>query len=376
MNYILEVMELNDGKVKIIAYYLPQYYPFKENNEWWGKGYTEWTSVGRAKPLFPGHYQPKVPADLGYYDLRVPEVAEQQVVLAKEAGVTGFCYWHYWFGNGKVLMDMPMNRLLATGKPDFPFCMSWANHPWEKKSYEPDHENKMLQPMNYLGREDDIAHFNYCLPAFKDPRYMRVDGCPMFQIFAPMDFSHVNEFIALWNKLIKDAGVAEKFYFVANLFDAQQHQTVRDLGFDAVVNNVGANGHVAPTFMQRVKGRLKRELHIQQHGPSVVDYEQIVAHCWYPGSDDLEDSIPSIIPNWDHTPRSGKAGSVYINATPDRFEKMADKVVKEVKKKNNKIIMLKSWNEWGEGNYMEPDLKFGHGFIDALRKAMKVNQEL
>lgn len=376
MNYILEVMELNDGKVKIIAYYLPQYYPFKENNEWWGKGYTEWTSVGRAKPLFPGHYQPKVPADLGYYDLRVPEVAEQQVVLAKEAGVTGFCYWHYWFGNGKVLMDMPMNRLLATGKPDFPFCMSWANHPWEKKSYEPDHENKMLQPMNYLGREDDIAHFNYCLPAFKDPRYMRVDGCPMFQIFAPMDFSHVNEFIALWNKLIKDAGVAEKFYFVANLFDAQQHQTVRDLGFDAVVNNVGANGHVAPTFIQRVKGRLKRELHIQQHGPSVVDYEQIVAHCWYPGSDDLEDSIPSIIPNWDHTPRSGKAGSVYINATPDRFEKMADKVVKEVKKKNNKIIMLKSWNEWGEGNYMEPDLKFGHGFIDALRKAMKVNQEL
>ena len=369
-------MELNDGKVKIIAYYLPQYYPFKENNEWWGKGFTEWTSVGRAKPLFPGHYQPKVPADLGYYDLRVPEVAEQQVVLAKEAGVTGFCYWHYWFGHGKVLMDMPINRLLATGKPDFPFCMAWANHPWEKKSYEPDHQNKMLQPMLYLGREDDIEHFNYCLPAFKDPRYMRVNGCPVFQIFDPVAFPHVDEFIKLWNQLINEAGVAEKFYFVANLFDAHQHEAMKAVGFDAVLNSVGSNGHVPPTIMQRVKGRLKRDLHIQPHGPSIIDYRQLVAHCWFPGSDDLEDSIPSIIPNWDHTPRSGKAGTVYVNATPERFEMMAQKVIAEVKKKDNKIIMLKSWNEWGEGNYMEPDLKFGHGFINALRKALEKNNEL
>jgi hypothetical protein len=366
-------MELNDGKIKIIAYYLPQYYPFKENEEWWGKGFTEWRNVGNAKPLFKGHYQPKVPADLGYYDLRVPEVAEQQVELAKKAGVTGFCYWHYWFGNGKVLMDMPVKRLLETGRPDFPFCLSWANHKWENKAYDLKHKNILLQPMLYVGREDDVAHFNYCLPAFKDSRYMRVNGCPMFQIFAPKDFTHVDEFIKLWNQLIKKAGVAEKFYFVANLFDTHQHDWAKSVGFDAVINNVGSHGIVPPTLMERIVFKIRRTFNIQPRGPHIVDYKNIVRHCWYPGEDDLEDSIPSIIPNWDHTPRSGKAGTVYVNATPENFEKMASKVIAEVSKKENKVIMLKSWNEWGEGNYMEPDLKFGHGFIDALRSALDNN---
>src|SRR5574344_1172668 len=144
-------MELNDGKIKVIAYYLPQYYPFKENDEWWGKGFTEWTNVGKAKPLFRGHYQLKVPADLGYYDLRVPEVAEAQAELAEEAGVAGFCYWHYWFGGGKTLMDMTIKRLLSTGKPDYPFCFAWANHSWYNKGAVLDKEKyKLLQEQSYL----------------------------------------------------------------------------------------------------------------------------------------------------------------------------------------------------------------------------------
>lgn len=125
----------NEKKAHVIAYYLPQYHPIPENDEWWGKGFTEWTNVAKAKPMFRGHYQPIVPADLGFYDLRVPEVREEQARLAQEAGIDAFCYWHYWFGNGKQLLERPLNEVVASGKPDFPFCIGWANHSWMKKSW-------------------------------------------------------------------------------------------------------------------------------------------------------------------------------------------------------------------------------------------------
>ena len=159
-------------KARVIAFYLPQYHPFKENDEWWGKGFTEWTNVGRAKPLFRGHYQPRVPADLGYYDLRMPEVREKQVNLAKEAGIEGFCYWHYWFGNGRRLMESVFDEVLISGKPDFPFCLGWANHSWFAKTWDKDgKKDKLLIEQQYLGIEDFKTHFGYALKAFKDPRY-------------------------------------------------------------------------------------------------------------------------------------------------------------------------------------------------------------
>lgn len=163
-------------KVKIIAYYLPQFHPCKQNNEWWGKGFTEWTNVAKAKPLFKGHYQPKIPSDLGFYDLRLPEVREEQVQLAREAGVYGFCYWHYWFGNGKRLLERPFEEVLESGKPDFPFCLGWANHSWYAKLWDKDtRKDKLLIEQKYLGKEDYVAHFMYALKAFKDKRYIK-DG--------------------------------------------------------------------------------------------------------------------------------------------------------------------------------------------------------
>lgn len=204
-------MELNDGKIKVIAYYLPQYYPFKENDEWWGKGFTEWTNVGKAKPLFRGHYQPKVPADLGYYDLRVPEVAEAQAELAKEAGLAGFCYWHYWFGNGRTLLEMPIQRVLNTGKPDFPFCFAWANHSWMNKTFGKGGNDKMLMEQLYPGEEDNEAHFYHCLEAFKDERYMRYNNCPIFLIFDSEGLPNAKEFINQWNFLIKKRALLKNF---------------------------------------------------------------------------------------------------------------------------------------------------------------------
>ena len=190
-------------KPRIIGLYLPQYHPIPENDEWWGKGFTEWTNVAQARPLFRGHYQPRIPADLGFYDLRVPEVREQQAELAREAGLEGFCYYHYWFGNGKQLLERPFNEVLASGKPDFPFCLCWANHDWTNKSWIKGNSMRMdstIAKMVY-SKEDHIAHFKALLPAFHDRRYMTVDGKPIFAVYAPHDIPDVEQFIETWQKL-------------------------------------------------------------------------------------------------------------------------------------------------------------------------------
>jgi hypothetical protein len=363
-------MELNDGKIKVIAYYLPQYYPFKENDEWWGKGFTEWTNVGKAKPLFRGHYQPKVPADLGYYDLRVPEVAEEQAELAREAGVIGFCYWHYWFGNGRTLLEMPIQRVLKTGKPDFPFCFSWANHSWLDKAFNSTGTDKMLMEQLYPGEKDNEEHFYHCLDAFKDKRYMRYNGCPVFLIFDAVGLPNAKEFINQWNYLIKNEGVAEKFYFIAYIFSESYYKDVKSNGFDCVTFVGDAVIKEKYDMYNRVVSLLKKRIDLSSLiGPTRYDYNKIIQNICVEGFL-REDVIPTVLPNWDHTPRSGRKGSVYVNATPKNFERLAERLFDYIKNKQNKIIMLKAWNEWGEGNYMEPDLKYGHGFMDALRQAL------
>jgi lipopolysaccharide biosynthesis protein len=169
------------NKTRLIAFYLPQFHPIPENDAWWGPGFTEWTNVGRAKPLFRNHYQPKVPRDLGYYDLRVEETRIKQAEMAKRAGIEGFCYWHYWFGNGKRLLERPFNEVLETGNPDFPFCLGWANHSWSSKIWSPTgSKNTPLIEQTYPGEDDIIAHFNANLEAFKDNRYIKINNKPVF----------------------------------------------------------------------------------------------------------------------------------------------------------------------------------------------------
>ena len=198
-------------KARVIAFYLPQFHPIKENDEWWGKGFTEWTNVGKAKPLFKGHYQPRVPADLGYYDLRMPEVREAQADMAREAGIEGFMYWHYWFGNGKQILERPFNEVLSSGKPDFPFCLGWANHSWTRRTWNSDaqkHKNLDLMIQEYPGDEDIVQHFDNVLPAFKDKRYIAVDGKPMFLIYDPEALPDAKHFINIWQNLAKKNGLS------------------------------------------------------------------------------------------------------------------------------------------------------------------------
>ena len=198
---------------RLIAFYLPQFYPTTENDQWWGKGFTEWTNVGRAKPLFHGHYQPKVPADLGYYDLRIEDIRIQQATLAKEAGIEGFCYWHYWFGNGKRLLDKVFREVIKSGNPDYPFCLCWANHSWYAKTWDPTKPPRLLMEQTYPGEEDYKAHFYEMLPAFKDNRYIKVNGKLLFGFFAPLDIPDLQIFKDTWNKLAIENGLKGFSFF-------------------------------------------------------------------------------------------------------------------------------------------------------------------
>lgn len=356
-------------KARVLAYYLPQYHPFAENDEWWGKGFTEWTNVARGRRLFPGHDQPHIPADLGFYDLRLPEVREQQAILAREAGIEAFCYYEYWFGHGKQLMQRPFEEVVATGKPDFPFCLAWANHSWYKKLWDPKQPGKdiLLIEQQYPGVEDYTAHFLHLLPAFKDKRYVRVNGKLFYIVYDALHFDDVSTFLSTWRRLAREHGVGD-FYFVASDFNSEHRRELLGKGFDATHNVDHLNIYHTAGFLRKALLTIGRKyLHI----PMVYKYKQAIK---YMINDDCRECnvIPVIVPNWDHTPRSGARGLVMTDPQPRYFKQLAQQAVDAVceKPEQERIIMLKSWNEWGEGNYMEPDLEYGHGYIDALAEVL------
>jgi len=357
-----------ETKARVIAFYLPQYHPIPENDKWWGKGFTEWTNVGKAKKLFKGHYQPRVPADLGYYDLRVPETRKAQADMAREYGVEGFCYWHYWFGNGKRLIERPFNEVLASGKPDFPFCLAWANETWKGFNHGLKNRNVLIEQL-YPGVKDYTAHFYEVLPAFKDERYITVDGKPLFMIYRSLASSEIQVFIDTWRKLAVENGL-KGIHFVGHLNDLRNRNNlteVKDSGVDAVntarLNNYTINHR---SFFQKVSGRLNKFF---KGVPLAYSYSIMSKYFIIKEEDKKENVYPSIIPGWDHTARSGREGLVMINSNPDLFGKHVKQVVKIVqhKESEHKIIFIKSWNEWAEGNYMEPDLRWGKKYLEALK---------
>lgn len=374
-------------KARVLAFYLPQYYPVKENDEMWGKGFTEWTNVAKARPSFRNHYQPQIPADLGFYDLRLSEVREEQAILARQAGIEGFCYWHYWMGNGKMLLDMPFREVLHSGSPDFPFCLAWANHPWTNKTWQKSErfqEDITFVAQEYPGDEDYINHFNYVLPAFIDKRYIRVDDKPLFMIFDPYAIPDVEHFINLWNRLARDNGL-KGIHFVGRAASTgtlnpkvskkeimnsvnARYDELLNKGFDAISSSTLKQADIL------TKGYYVKMLHLYlerknfQLGFDRYDYRKIIKNLYHE-EDSRIDVYPQLIPRWDKTPRKGKDAQVYFNSTPEAFKESIRLALETIKDKpyDKKILFLFAWNEWGEGAYMEPDIKFGHGYLDALR---------
>ena len=383
-------------KARVIAFYLPQFHPIPENDKCWGKGFTEWTNVGKAKPLFKGHEQPRVPADLGYYDLRMPEVREAQAQMAKSAGIEGFCYWHYWFGNGKMLLERPFEEVLSSGKPDFPFCLAWANHSWTNNTWQSTSSFKrdpMIQQQLYPGMEDHKAHFYYLLKAFQDPRYIKVDGKPLFVIYAPFDIPDVSNVLQLWRNLAKEAGL-KGLHFVGVVQGANNKQGHKEsifrkiqmlnndnweyrydeimaLGFDAV-NSRGlfrAEALAVGKFKRLYQALISKCFN--GNYLKKFPYPAVVRNL-YTEADTREDVYPTLLPQWDRTPRSGKQAVIYYNNSPEAFKNSIETACQLIRNKNSehRILFLQSWNEWGEGNYVEPDIKYGHAYLDAIRNVI------
>ena len=380
---------------RVIAYYLPQFHPIPENDEWWGKGFTEWRSVTNAKPLFKGHYQPHLPLDLGFYDLRVPEVREQQAELARNAGIEGFCYYHYWFGNGKQLLQRPFEEMLVSKSPDFPFCLCWANHDWSNKLWTDDGKvfKEVLLMKQTYSTEDYIKHFNYLLPAFQDNRYIRIDNKPCFVIWHPYDIPDIKEFIELWNRLALENGL-DGIYFIANQptldyndlraissvsffkkpeinIASEKFSKVLSLGF----NGVNSKGEYRAEYFVRSRwnflSKFISRTFLKKHILSTCKQKDINKYLYVP-EEKQENIYPTLLPNWDHSPRSGKKWRIYTESTPEIFkEQIKDALtLLEGRDDDHKILFLRAWNEWGEGNHIEPDCKYGHGYLDVLREAL------
>ncbi len=361
-------------KARVIAYYLPQFHPIPENDKWWGKGFTEWTNVGKARPLFNGHYQPRVPADLGYYDLRMPEVREAQAEMARNSGIEGFMYWHYWFGNGKTVLDRPFNEVLNSGKPDFPFCLGWANHSWTNKTWN---SSKMLQKEKYIieqtypGTQDIIDHFNHVLPAFKDKRYITVEGKPVFVIYDPATLPFPSEFMNIWREMALKNDLKGIHFIALSGGWISNHQKNLDKGFDALNINGQWN---AESLVKGKYAKMLRYKIISKFGGVVFDkyeYKDIIKHL-FTELDKEKLFYPTIIPQWDRSARAGRKASIYHNSTPELFAQHVTEALDIISHKEfeHKILFLKSWNEWAEGNYIEPDIVFGHEYLDKLKEAL------
>ncbi len=378
-----------------LAFYLPQYHPIAENDEWWERDFTEWTNVRSARPLYRGHRQPVRPGTLGYYDLRDPGIRAEQAAIAREYGIEGFCYWHYWLG-GRRLLERPFNEVLDSGQPDFPFCLGWANHDWTSAWVGRSWEVLLKQP--YPGTADYRAHFEWLQRPFEDPRYVRVDGKPVFIIFRPERMPDPLALAETFRELAERAGYPG-LYLIGQ---ANPGVEAAAWGFDAVSTKGTANLRAQLSPVRRLGeglrtlalGRLDRHrlATIQQtlgksrfdgdtslgaswissllHLPLRLDYTDAV-HALIAQNPSREE-LPCVVPCWDNTPRIGRWGTVFENVTPQAFEEHVAHAVSLVAGRlpAERFIFIKSWNEWAEGNYLEPDTENGVAFLEAFRRGL------
>ena len=341
--------------VRAIAFYLPQYHPIPENDQWWGKGFTEWTNVAKARPLFPGHHQPHLPADLGFYDLRLPATREAQAEMAKQYGISGFCYYHYWF-NGKRLLHQIFDEVLATGKPDFPFCLCWANENWTR-AWD-GRQGEVLIDQKY-SEEDDRNHIRWLLKVFTDKRYIRIDKKPLMLIYLAKNIPNAARTMDIWREEAKING--EELYLCKVESAPWEYGNPHLSGFDACVEFQPDWGNLGP---------VKRQL---QNGHVLYDYPAVVERMLNKPIPPYK-RFPCVTPMWDNSPRRKQAALIIDNSTPDQYERWLRSVIGKLEALNldDNIVFINAWNEWGEGNHLEPDAKNGKAYLEATKKALSI----
>jgi hypothetical protein len=341
--------------LQLIAFYLPQFHPIPENDAWWGEGFTEWQNVAGAEPLFEAHYQPRLPSNLGFYDLRVSETREAQADLARAHGITGFCYYHYWF-SGKQLLERPFDEVRTSGQPDFPFCLCWANEPWSRRW--DGQEQDVLQPQSY-SEADDHRHIAGLLPALLDRRAIRVHGKPLFLVYQGRELPDPTRTIEIWQAAAREAGLPGlHLVTVETGWDAGWDAT--DVGFDAKVL-------FQPQFsiLDTVP-----KLDLGPDATRVFDYQEAWKVLAHPEPVDYT-RYDCVCPSWDNTARRGDASWVLHNSSPDAYQAWLELALRRAmdQPEAERLVFLNAWNEWAEGAYLEPDQRHRLAYLEATRRA-------
>lgn len=362
--------------MKIIAFYLPQFHTFPENDSWWGAGFTEWKNVRKALPLFEGHDQPRVPLHHNYYDLTNSGILRRQAELAVKYGIYGFCYYHYWF-EGKLLMERPMELMLHDKSVNIPFCISWVNENWTRAWALKNRE--ILMKQTYGDEKDWEKHFYYLLPFLKDERYIRIEDEPIFIIYRPELVGPLYEMISLWKQLaVKNGLKGIKLIYQQVFFNHQKDKggELFDYGIEYQPTYVRRQQmKTMPVILRKVRNEVVTGLHLPQTRRSTITYgyddtwRRILRMC--PKDDKM---IPGAFVDWDNTPRYQKKASLCTGFTIDKFEKYLAMQIKRAKEVYHKdMLFMFAWNEWGEGGYLEPDMRYGYGRLEALEKALMKN---
>ncbi|EIA10427.1 glycoside hydrolase family 99-like domain-containing protein [Flavobacterium frigoris] len=359
-------------KIKAIAIYLPQFHPIPENDEWWGKGFTEWTNVTKAKPLFKGHYQPHLPADLGFYDLRLEEARLAQEAMAREYGIHGFCYYHYWF-NGKRILHEPLDRKLQNPEEDFPFMMCWANENWTRTWDGADHEVLLKQEYSL---EDDYNHILELITAFKDDRYIKVNGKPVFIIYRPKFFPDIQKTIEIWRKEVKKAGFPDLYLGFSQNFEHLFEPKTKgfDFAFEFQPNfsNTPASIQYPRTIFEKVIRKIKKSIKSK-----VVHLNYYFGYCAFVDKQIKvgfkKDVFPGITPMWDNSARRKENPFILHKSTPEKYKTWLSHI-----KENypwdavpEQFLFINAWNEWAEGNHLEPCQKWGNAYLEVTKEILK-----
>lgn len=381
--------EIKDGRgVKLIPFYLPQYHTIPENDRWWGSGFTEWSNVKKAKPLFQGHDQPRIPLRKNYYDLLEDEVKLWQAELAKKYGIFGFCYYHYWFKGGKRLLEKPAEQMLANKKIDLPFCFCWANENWSRNWDGGNRE--VIMEQGYGGADDWEKHFQYLLPFWKDERYMTVEGKPLFLIYKPEQIVDIHKMTAYFRKRAAECGLKGlclAFQFPTYYADMYYRKDIFDyrIGFEPVYSRNADRlkkpgtakrvkllrsifGENAVSLYRKIRGKGLQTVSRKPGNLSLYFYEEtwerILKNEW------TREFLPGAMVDWDNTPRN-KHGVLYEGFSPEGFEGYMKRLIRRAKQEEKPMIFINAWNEWAEGAFLEPDEKYGYEKLEAVKRALE-----
>jgi lipopolysaccharide biosynthesis protein len=347
---------------KLIAFYLPQFHPIPENDLWWGKEFTEWTNVRKAKPNFEGHYQPRYPGELGYYDLRDIEVQKKQIALAKEFGVYGFCYYYYWF-SGKRLLERPLDQFLENKDLDFPFCICWANENWTRRW--DGLENEILIAQNHTP-EDYHNFIRDVAPLLADSRYIRIGGKPLLIVYRVSLLPNPSQAAEIWRKECLRQGIGEVYLAAVQSFGIQDP---RPYGFDAAIEFPPFE--IPPIFVNKNSLNL-----INQDFCGIIQDYRVTAALKMQEAVPVYTKFRTIIPGWDSTARRQNNSGIFANSSPAIYKKWLKEAVEYTKKHlpyDHQFIFINAWNEWAEGAYLEPDKRYGRDYLQATKEALELN---